>query len=138
MKLSEIIDLIRSIPNFSILYAEDEESVRESMIPILNRFCSDITAVTNGLEAWEAYQKRPFSIVITDLQMPKMNGVELIVKIQAAFYHQPIIIISAFHEDSRINTILDSDTLHLLTKPLVLSDFLSALQLIVANGEISG
>lgn len=138
MKLSEIIDLIRSIPNFSILYAEDEESVRESMIPILNRFCSDITAVANGLEAWEAYQERPFSIVITDLQMPKMNGVELIEKIQTAFCYQPIIIISAFHEDSRFNAIVDSGTLYLLTKPLVLSDFLSALQSIVVNGEISG
>lgn len=138
MDLAQIINRIHAIPNFSILYAEDEDAVRDSMLLILNRFTGDITAATNGLEAWEAYQKRPFSIVITDLQMPKMNGVELIEKIQTAFCYQPIIIISAFHEDSRFNAIVDSGTLYLLTKPLVLSDFLSALQSIVANGEISG
>lgn len=138
MNLPEIIDVIRSIPNFSILYAEDEESVRDSMLTILKRFSNDITAVTNGLEAWEAYQKRPFSIIITDLQMPKMNGIQLIEKIQAASNHQAIIIISAFHENSQFNPTLDFSTIHLLTKPLVLSDFLSTLQSVVVNGEVLG
>ncbi len=136
MKLPEMIDLIHSIPDFSILYAEDEASVRDSMLTILKRFSSDITAVTNGIEAWEAYQKRSYSVVITDLQMPKMNGVELIENIQKSSDFQAIIIISAFHEDSRFNSILDSGTIHLLTKPLVLSDFLSTLQTIVTNGEV--
>lgn len=136
MKLPEIIDLLHSIPNFSILYAEDEESVRDSMLNILKRFSRDITVVTNGLEAWEMYQKRPFSIVITDLQMPKMNGVQLIENIQKASHYQSIIIISAFHEDNRFNSIMDSGSIHLLTKPLVLNDFLSALQTIVTKGEV--
>lgn len=136
MQLPEIIDLIHSLPNFSILYAEDEESVRDSMLTILKRFSSDITAATNGLEAWEAYQKRPYTLVITDLQMPKMNGVELIENIRFSSDRQAIIIISAFHEDSRFHSVLDSGTIHLLTKPLVLSDFLSTLQMIVENGEV--
>ncbi len=136
MDLAQIINRIHAIPNFSILYAEDEDAVRDSMLLILNRFTGDITAATNGLEAWEAYQKRPFSIVITDLQMPKMNGVQLIEKIQNSSAHQAIIIISAFHEDSRFHSILTSETIHLLTKPLVLSDFLSTLQTIVENGEV--
>lgn len=136
MKLPEIIDLIHSIPNFSILYAEDEESVRDSMLNILKRFSSDITVTTNGFEAWKAYQKRPYSIVITDLQMPKMNGVELIKNIQRSSDHQEIIIISAFHENSQFHSVVDSGTtIHLLTKPLVLSDFLLTLQMIVENGE---
>lgn len=136
MTLPEIIALIHSIPNFSILYAEDEESVRESMIPILKRFCNDVSAAVNGLEAWEMYQKRPFSIVITDLQMPKMNGVELIENIQAVCSHQPIIIISAFHEDNRFNAIGNRDFVYVLTKPLLLNDFLSTLQRIVTHGEM--
>lgn len=137
MEITHIINAIHAIPGFSILYAEDEESIRNSMLLILNRFTSDITAVSNGLEAWEAYQKRPFSIVITDLQMPKMNGLQLIEKIQASSKKQLIIVISAFHEDSRFNGIIESNSVHTLRKPLLLSEFLSVLQTIAVNGEFS-
>lgn len=134
----ELTQIIKSIQNFSILYAEDEESVRTSMMYILKRFSNDITAVTNGLEAWEAYQQRPYTIVITDLQMPRMNGAQLIEQIHTLSKDQIIIVISAFHENSEFQDILTSDTVHLLTKPLVLSEFLATLQDLVLNKAKQG
>ena len=57
-----------------------------------------ITTATNGEEALEAFSKAPFDLIVTDFRMPKMSGLELIVKIRKTHPEVPIILVSGLIE----------------------------------------
>lgn len=65
-----------------ILIAEDERITRRSLQKQLEGWGYDVVAVEDGVEAWEQFQRRQFDIVVTDWDMPHMDGRELIAHIR--------------------------------------------------------
>jgi sigma-B regulation protein RsbU (phosphoserine phosphatase) len=65
-----------------ILVAEDERLTRRSIQRELERSGHEVVAVEDGVAAWEAFQAQPFDIVVTDWEMPRMDGRELIERIR--------------------------------------------------------
>ncbi|KAE8418279.1 hypothetical protein BDV36DRAFT_254468 [Aspergillus pseudocaelatus] len=66
----------------SVLIAEDNDICRLVAAKALEKCTSDITVVTNGLQALQAYQSRPFDVIVMDIQMPVMDGLEAVSKIR--------------------------------------------------------
>jgi two-component system cell cycle response regulator len=60
-----------------VLIAEDSTVARKLLVRNLQQLGYEIVAAEDGARAWEAYQQAPTPIVITDWEMPQMNGVEL-------------------------------------------------------------
>jgi DNA-binding response OmpR family regulator len=60
-----------------ILIAEDDRDSRELLTWILQKLDYQVTAATNGKEAWDLYRKGRYRIVITDVLMPEIDGLEL-------------------------------------------------------------
>ncbi|HLE27260.1 MAG TPA: response regulator [Anaerolineales bacterium] len=67
-----------------ILIAEDEPVVRQIVGRVLKQVGHEVVAAENGQAAWELFQRERFPMVITDLVMPEMDGLDLIRKIRAA------------------------------------------------------
>lgn len=65
-----------------ILYAEDNDDVREITAASLRRAGYNVVAVANGRSAWEELHRNDFDLLITDNDMPGLTGLELIVKIR--------------------------------------------------------
>ncbi|MFT5836069.1 MAG: putative nucleotidyltransferase with HDIG domain [Sulfurimonas sp.] len=82
--------------NFSVLYVEDELELREGISSFLNKIFTNIDTASNGLEGLEKYTNKEYDIVITDIQMPKMSGLEMIKKIKEIKQQQEIIVVSAY------------------------------------------
>ena len=93
-------DLVELTSKLHVLYAEDDLILRENTVSLLRDLFSDIDEANNGVEALEIYKSHPesYDIVITDLNMPHMNGMELIKNIQLLNPQQPIIVVSAHNE----------------------------------------
>ncbi|OGM50353.1 putative histidine kinase 1 [Aspergillus bombycis] len=68
--------------SLSVLIAEDNDICRLVAVKALEKCTSDITAVTNGLQALHAYQSRQFDVIVMDIQMPVMDGFEAVSKIR--------------------------------------------------------
>ena len=83
----------------SILYVEDEENVRAMLSRFLKRFCDELYVAQNGEEGLELYKEHKPSIVISDIKMPKMNGLDMIKEIKAIDHTQLVLLLSA-HSDS--------------------------------------
>ncbi|KAB8264032.1 hypothetical protein BDV32DRAFT_118031 [Aspergillus pseudonomiae] len=66
----------------SVLIAEDNDICRLVAVKALEKCTSDITVVTNGLQALQAYQSRQFDVIVMDIQMPVMDGFEAVSKIR--------------------------------------------------------
>mgnify|MGYP001575876816 FL=1 len=66
-----------SIPMRRVLLAEDEESMRRFLERALTRAGYEVHAFENGADAYERLSQEPFSLLLTDIVMPEMDGIEL-------------------------------------------------------------
>lgn len=94
-KLQVIQELCKDI---HLLYVEDEDDLREIMVTYLNKFFPHIDSATNGEEGINLYKKNQYDLVITDILMPKLNGIEMATEIKNMNEQQNIIIISAYSD----------------------------------------
>ena len=85
-----------------VLYVEDDFDIQKSMSKFLNKFFSLVITASNGLEGLNSFEKNKFDIVITDLSMPKMNGLDMIAKIKEIDETQAILITTAHGESGHI------------------------------------
>lgn len=79
------------------LVVEDNAALRRVVGRALQTVGFEVTSAVDGLEAWEAAQSVCFDLVVTDQQMPRLGGVELIEKLRGAveYAHTPIVLLTA-------------------------------------------
>ena len=77
-----------------ILVAEDERTLQRMLVMILEDEDYQVDAVANGGEAWELMNKNHYDLLITDMFMPEINGLELTLKCQESFPAIKIILTS--------------------------------------------
>ena len=83
---------------FRVLYVEDNFSLQNSMGLYLKKLFLEVVIANDGLDGLEHYRLQSFDIVITDLSMPRMNGLEMLKEIRKINENQAILIISAHSE----------------------------------------
>ena len=103
-----------------ILVVDDSRAVRQLLRMVLERHVScELTEAEDGQDAYEKLQNRDFDILITDINMPRMNGLSLIGRVRKDLNLRiPIVIVTTLgHEEDRDAGInLGADTY--ITKPL--------------------
>jgi two-component system, OmpR family, response regulator RegX3 len=86
-----------------ILVVEDEESIRESLAFLLVKEGYEVRAITNGTEAVEAFEKFDPDLVLLDIMLPGLSGVEITKKIRQKS-QTPIIMLTA--KDTELDKVL--------------------------------
>lgn len=94
----EIKKLKELTSSFNVLYVEDDKSILESMSKYLQKLFKSVVSAANGKEGLELFKNNSIDIVITDLSMPVMNGLDMIEKIKAINENQAVLITTA-HSD---------------------------------------
>ncbi len=119
MQYSTLIDfLAHNAHDLHILYVEDEKELQHTTFKYLRKFFQNIDLASNGLEALELYQNRLYDLVITDLNMPKMDGMKLIKEIKKIHQNQEIIVISAHSEQESLMKAISYGINGYLLKPI--------------------
>jgi len=85
-----------------VLYAEDEEGIRQNVAEILGLFFKKVVDVGDGVEALEEMMLSNYDVLIFDICLPNMDGLEAIKNIRIKNKKIPIIILSAHTEWYRI------------------------------------
>lgn len=109
---------IEKIRDISILLAEDELELREMLCEYLYLFFNRVYSASTGSEAYEIYQQKRPSIILTDISMPNLDGLDMIAKIREHDKDTKIIVMSAHSEQEKL---LQAIKLHLetyLIKPI--------------------
>jgi CheY-like chemotaxis protein len=79
------------------LIVDDEPQILDLLADLLGYFKLTTIKAKDGIEAWEIFQDNPqIQLVITDLNMPKMSGLDLLAKIKTHAPQIPVIIITAY------------------------------------------
>ena len=116
--------LLENSKNLHVLYVEDDKSLRESTIKLFDSFFKSIDTASDGVLGYNKYKdriqegKEPYDIVITDINMPNMNGIDMCKKIKSLNDNQAIIIVTAFAEIGYFNSAIELGVNGFLTKPI--------------------
>jgi CheY-like chemotaxis protein len=121
-----------------ILVVDDDEPVRETICSILATCSYEITEATDGKIAVQKYREHPFDLVITDLVMPGMEGIELIRELRSLDQNVKVIAISGgFLADSEtyLKTARLLGAQYTLAKPFTMDELLSVVSVALAQHE---
>ena len=110
--------LLNKLKNYTLLFVENEKGIRENFEQFFNLLFKKVYIANDGIEAFEIYKDNKLDLIITDIKMPNMDGIELVKKIRQENNDISIVIISA-HTD--VDYLLQSISLNLIeyiVKPL--------------------
>jgi len=110
--------LVNIAGNTTLLYVEDEQETREQYESIFKLFYNDVKVAKNGNLALEYYKNKKYDLLITDLTMPNMDGVELIEEILKINPEQHVIIMTAHNTDENLKNSIDFQVDGILLKPV--------------------
>jgi YesN/AraC family two-component response regulator len=119
-----IVKLKKYAEKCSVLYVEDDELIREQTASFLGRFFSDIVLAEDGAIGLSKYEQRDFDIVITDIDMPNMNGIEMIEAIKKQNYEQIILTTSANKDSEYLMKLINLHVMRFILKPFNNKQFL--------------
>jgi DNA-binding response OmpR family regulator len=107
-----------SLKDIKILYIEDEEFIRKNAIEYLNFYCDNVYEACDGIDGYEKYKQIKPNIIICDIMMPNLNGLELIEKIRKEDKTTQIIVATARIDTEFLLKAVELRLIKYLTKPI--------------------
>jgi len=132
----DIQNIVKYTSTLKLLYVEDNKDARELTLGILEDFFNNIVVACDGKEGLELFKKLEIDIVIIDINMPIMNGLEMISKIREVDDDLLIFILSAYNENKFLKDSIKLGVNGYLFKPMKISQFIEMLQKIVQKIEV--
>lgn len=121
------------LKNLTLLYVEDDNDTREASATILEDYVGKLIVAKNGKEALDLLAQYQIDLILTDILMPKINGIEMIKKIREGKTNPQIpIVITTAHTETQY--LLDAIHLRVdgyILKPIVIGDLLDTLTKVV-------
>jgi len=125
------------LKNYSILYIEDEETTQELIKEILEIECREVFVASDGQEGLSLYQEKQPDIVLSDIAMPNMDGLEMSEAIKKINPEQPIALFTAFSQSSYIKKAAEIGIGTYILKPLDEEQFFNSLNYMALELEVS-
>ncbi|EAK3673430.1 response regulator transcription factor [Campylobacter jejuni] len=116
-----------------ILVVEDEVKTRESMINILSERFSKVIGAQNGDEGLKKFKKFKPDLVITDIAMPIMDGLDMAREIKEISDDVPIVVLSAYSEKDRLLRSIDIGIDKYLIKPVDIEELFKVLDYLIGE-----
>ena len=121
------------LKNLTLLYVEDDEIARIKLAKLLKREFSNVLLASNGLEGYILFQKQQLEknkidLILSDINMPQMNGLEMFEKIKELDSEIPIIYTTARTESKELLKAIELHANHYILKPINVEDLISRIQ----------
>jgi len=114
--------------SYSILYAEDNKNVRENYVVYLENYFDFIYEANDGLEAFNIYRNKKPNVLLIDINMPNMNGLDFVKKVRENDKNIPIIILSAYSDKEFLFEAIKLNLIEYLVKPVDRNEFKDVLE----------
>lgn len=122
------------LSNTTILYVEDDDMIREEVTYFFSKHIKNFHTAKNGIEGLELFKKVNPNIIITDIQMPRMNGLDMIKEINRKDI--PIIITTAYSDIEYFLKAIELNINKFIIKPIDLMELIKSIQDCIYNGTM--
>ncbi len=116
-----------------LLYVEDDDIARENGIEYLENYFENIYEAPDALSALKLYEEVQPDIIITDIQMPKLNGLEFIKRVRQKNKKVQVIVLSAFSDKEYLFAAIELQLVKYLIKPIKEEELENALNLCIES-----
>jgi len=103
--------------DLTVLIVEDDKTLNQEIVDLAKLFFKETYYAYDGLEALQTYERTKIDVLITDISMPKMDGVALSKKIKSINPNQSIVVISAHRDSNYLVQLIDIGIKQLVYKP---------------------
>ncbi|MDA3947174.1 MAG: response regulator [Helicobacteraceae bacterium] len=115
------------LKNLRILYVEDEDDVRRNAVEYLKRIAKEVLEASDGKEAIKIWGEEKPDIIITDISMPRLNGLDMARYIRSKDQDVQIIVATAYTDTDYLMQAVELNLVKYLVKPITKEKLLSAL-----------
>ena len=115
------------LSQLKILYVEDDDDTREDLRHYLRKKAGRVVTASSGTEGLRKYEEEHPDIVIADILLPGMSGIDMLKAIRAAGGKAPFIITSSVDSSDTIIEAVETGIVRYVLKPIILDDLLDAL-----------
>jgi two-component system chemotaxis response regulator CheY len=122
-------------PSCRILVVEDDRDVRRASAQALMNSGYHVEAAEDGAAAWEILQTKTFNLLITDNNMPKLTGVELVKKLRSARMALPVILATGKLPAEALAKNPSFQLAALLPKPFYISELLDTVKNVLSEAD---
>ena len=120
----------------SVLCVDDDPGIRELLHEIITRLGHSIITAVDGIDALEKLAADHFDIVITDINMPRMDGIELIKRIKTEFDDVDVIAITAYEMTYKYTDIIALGASDFISKPFNVNELEAKLNRILRERRL--
>ena len=106
------------LKNLVCLYVEDEDFIRDSFSLMIKRYFKEVIIAKNGKDGLEKFKNYEIDIIISDIRMPIMDGIEMVKHIKEINSKAYVIFITAFSDTEYLKSAIDLNVEGYLTKPI--------------------
>jgi len=117
--------------NYSLLYAEDDKSIRDNFIVLLQEMFTDIYISDNGKDALKLYIEKKPDIILLDIRMPIIDGLEVAKQIRKTDDSTPIIMLTGYSDKELLLNAVNLKLEAYLIKPIDFKDFTNIIEKII-------
>ena len=125
--MERLHDLIALAKGLRVLYVEDDDNLRLETSKIFERVFEMFDVASDGRKGLEAFKKSTYDLVITDLEMPYMNGIEMSRDMRLINKDISIVIVSAYSNSDYFIEAISMGVSHYILKPINMSDLIDTL-----------
>jgi two-component system KDP operon response regulator KdpE len=118
-----------------ILVADDEPAIRKVVRDALEREGHEVVTVVDGREGLERFDEQPVDLVLTDLAMPGLGGLELVQEIRKRRSAAPILVLTVKNEEREKVRLLDAGADDFVTKPFGIAELLARVRALLRRRE---
>ncbi len=127
---------LERLKTLSVLYVEDDEATREELAMILEVWVGQLHLGANGKEGLELFARHRPDVVITDIQMPLLNGLSMSAEIRRMVPEQFVVVLSAYNDMEFLFRAIDIGINHYITKPVSVERLLGKLAELVTQLDL--
>ncbi len=120
-----------SLQASQVLVVDDEEIARTNLEYILRKEGHQVSTAANGLEALDKVKAQEFDVILTDLKMEKMDGIQLLESVKQLAPHTEIIMVTGYATVSSAVDALKKGAAHYLSKPIKLDELRATVREII-------
>lgn len=117
-----------TLDNLTVLYVEDDEAVRKNAVEYLSRLCKTVFEAADGKEAIGIWREFRPDIIITDISMPRLNGLDMARFIRSEDAQVQIIIATAYTDTDYLMQAVELQLVKYLVKPVTKEKLQNALE----------
>ena len=133
----QLKELTKKTLNMDILYIEDDKHLRVQNQELFESLFNKVDLADNGVDAMKLYKTNDYDLVITDINIPLLNGINTMKKMKELNNSQLFLVTSVFQPSEWEKELKELGIKHYLTKPLQTKTLLDAIRLLSLDVEFS-